>query len=83
MKSTTPDGGRRAPAPHRTALKMLIVFYTIGLAGTASLLVPLSSVLAAATGSWHTVFIVASIMNAIAALLAWFVLRPMRRAHMS
>src|SRR2546425_593538 len=51
--------------------------------GTASLLVPLSSVLAAATGSWHTVFIVASIMNAIAALLAWFVLRPMRRAHMS
>ena len=39
MKRTAPDGGRRAPAPHRTALKMLIVFYTIGLAGTASLLV--------------------------------------------
>ena len=51
--------------------------------GTASLLVPLSSVLAAATGSWHTVFIVASVMNAIAALLAWFVLRPMRRTHMN
>lgn len=51
--------------------------------GTASLLVPLSSVLATATGSWHAVFIVASVMNAIAALLAWFVLRPMRRAHMS
>jgi OFA family oxalate/formate antiporter-like MFS transporter len=51
--------------------------------GTASLLVPLSSVLAATTGSWHTVFIVASIMNAVAALMAWFVLRPMRRAHMS
>ena len=50
--------------------------------GTASLLVPLSSVLAAATGGWHAVFIVASIMNAIAALMAWFVLRPMRRAHM-
>jgi OFA family oxalate/formate antiporter-like MFS transporter len=50
--------------------------------GTASLLVPLSSVLTAATGSWHAVFIVASVMNAIAALLAWFVLRPMRRAHM-
>jgi OFA family oxalate/formate antiporter-like MFS transporter len=43
--------------------------------GTASLLVPLSSVLATATGSWHAVFIVASVMNAIAALLAWFVLR--------
>jgi OFA family oxalate/formate antiporter-like MFS transporter len=49
--------------------------------GTASLLVPLSSVLAAATGGWHGVFIVAAVMNAIAALMAWFVLRPMRRAH--
>jgi MFS transporter, OFA family, oxalate/formate antiporter len=49
--------------------------------GTASLLVPLSSVLDAATGSWHAVFIVASIMNGVAALMAWFVLRPMRRAH--
>jgi OFA family oxalate/formate antiporter-like MFS transporter len=50
--------------------------------GTASLLVPLSSMLATATGSWHTVFIVASVMNAIAALMAWFVLRPMRRRQM-
>ena len=49
--------------------------------GTASLLVPLSSVLAAASGGWHGVFIVAAVMNAIAALMAWFVLRPMRRAH--
>jgi OFA family oxalate/formate antiporter-like MFS transporter len=50
--------------------------------GTAALLVPLSSVLVAATGGWHFVFIVASILNAIAALTAWFVLRPMRRAHL-
>ncbi len=50
--------------------------------GTASLLVPLSSVLATVSGSWHTVFIVASIMNGVAALMAWFVLRPMRRAQM-
>jgi OFA family oxalate/formate antiporter-like MFS transporter len=50
--------------------------------GTASLLVPLSSVLATATGSWHAVFIVASVMNAFAALAAWFVLRPMRRRHL-
>jgi MFS transporter, OFA family, oxalate/formate antiporter len=50
--------------------------------GTASLLVPLSSVLVAATGSWHAVFIVASALNAIAALMAWFVLRPVRRAQM-
>ena len=49
--------------------------------GTASLLMPLSSVLAAATGGWHDVFLVAAVMNAIAALMAWFVLRPMRRAH--
>lgn len=47
--------------------------------GTASLLVPLSSVLMSSTGNWHAVFIVASFMNAAAALLAWFVLRPMRR----
>jgi OFA family oxalate/formate antiporter-like MFS transporter len=50
--------------------------------GTASLLVPLSSVLMSATGGWHTVFIVASVMNAVAALLAWFVLRPMRRRQL-
>ena len=49
--------------------------------GTASLLVPLSSVLTAMTGNWHAVFIVASIMNMVAALMAWFVLRPMRRRH--
>jgi len=48
--------------------------------GTASLLVPLSSLLAAATGGWHGVFIVAAVMNAAAALMAWFVLRPLRRA---
>ncbi|WP_414708650.1 oxalate/formate MFS antiporter [Ramlibacter sp.] len=47
--------------------------------GTASLLVPLSSVLVAMTGGWQSVFIAASIMNAAAALMAWFVLRPMRR----
>ncbi len=50
--------------------------------GTASLLVPLSSALSAATGSWEAVFILASIMNAVAALMAWFVLRPMRKAQM-
>lgn len=47
--------------------------------GTASLLVPLSSVLVATTGGWEAVFWVASILNGSAAFLAWFVLRPMRR----
>src|SRR5437763_10578281 len=50
--------------------------------GTASLLVPLSSMLTAMTGNWHSVFIVASVMNAAAALLAWFVPKPMRRHQM-
>jgi OFA family oxalate/formate antiporter-like MFS transporter len=49
--------------------------------GTAALLVPFTSVISAATGNWHTVFILASLLNAIAALMAWFVLRPMRRRH--
>jgi OFA family oxalate/formate antiporter-like MFS transporter len=47
--------------------------------GTASLLVPLSSVLTAMTGNWNAVFLTAAGMNIAAALLAWFVLRPMRR----
>ena len=46
--------------------------------GTASLLVPLSSLLTAATGSWHAVFYVAAFLNIVAALLALFVLKPMR-----
>jgi OFA family oxalate/formate antiporter-like MFS transporter len=50
--------------------------------GTASLAVPLSSMLAAFTGNWHAVFIVASVLNAVAALMAWFVLRPMRRRQL-
>ncbi len=47
--------------------------------GTASLLVLLFSVLAAVTGGWESVFWVAIILNGAAAILAWFVLRPMRR----
>jgi len=49
--------------------------------GTASLLVPLASVLAAASGSWRAVFIVAALMNAVAALMALAVLKPLRTAH--
>ena len=50
--------------------------------GTASLLVPLGNVLTSATGSWNAVFVVASVMNAVAAVMAWFVLRPLRRRLM-
>jgi OFA family oxalate/formate antiporter-like MFS transporter len=49
--------------------------------GTASLLVPLSSLVVAATGGWQTVFYIAAAMNAIAAILALIVLKPMRE-HM-
>jgi OFA family oxalate/formate antiporter-like MFS transporter len=47
--------------------------------GIASLLVPISSVIAASgAGGWHTVFIVAAGMNLTAALLALLVLKPVR-----
>src|SRR5258708_31858362 len=49
--------------------------------GTASLLVPLGNVLMAATGNWHAVFLIAAGMNAIAAIMALAVLKPLRAAH--
>src|SRR5947207_1920489 len=45
--------------------------------GTASLLVPLTSVLSAG-GNWQTVFYLAAALNAIAAVLALALLKPMR-----
>jgi len=51
--------------------------------GTASLLVPLGNVLTAATGSWLAVFIIGASMNILAAVLALFVLKPMRAAYTS
>jgi OFA family oxalate/formate antiporter-like MFS transporter len=47
--------------------------------GTAALLVPLASVISSNMG-WQTVFIVAVALNAIAALMALFVIKPLRRA---
>jgi MFS transporter, OFA family, oxalate/formate antiporter len=46
--------------------------------GVAALLVPLANVLTAATGSWTAVFVVASVLNIVAATLALFALKPMR-----
>jgi OFA family oxalate/formate antiporter-like MFS transporter len=46
--------------------------------GTASLLVPFTSVIAAASGGWHTVFLAASAMNFLAAIMALAVLKPLR-----
>ena len=46
--------------------------------GTASLLVPLGNVLTSWTGSWTAVFVIAAILNIIAAVMALVVLRPLR-----
>jgi OFA family oxalate/formate antiporter-like MFS transporter len=47
--------------------------------GTAALFVPLASLVAAHYG-WHAVFMIAVALNATAALMAIFVVKPMRRS---
>jgi MFS transporter, OFA family, oxalate/formate antiporter len=47
--------------------------------GTASLLVPLASIVSANYG-WQSVFVIAVALNATAALLALFVIKPLRRS---
>jgi OFA family oxalate/formate antiporter-like MFS transporter len=49
--------------------------------GTAALLVPLSSLLSASTGSWRLVFLIAAALNIVTAVMALIVLRPLRRRH--
>jgi OFA family oxalate/formate antiporter-like MFS transporter len=51
--------------------------------GTAALLVPFANVLNQATGSWTAVFAVAAALNVVAALLALFVLKPVRMRVMA
>jgi OFA family oxalate/formate antiporter-like MFS transporter len=48
--------------------------------GTAALLVPLANVVAK-SGDWSMVLLVGAAANIVAALMAVFVLRPMRKAH--
>ena len=50
--------------------------------GTAALLVPFGNVLMSSTGSWWAVFAIGASMNILAALLALFVLKPMRAAYL-
>ncbi len=47
--------------------------------GTSVWVVPLASLIKNYSGSWHWVFVIAAIMNLIVAVLAFFVLKPMRR----
>ncbi len=46
--------------------------------GTASLMVPLTSVIAGSSSGWHTVFVMASVLNFAAASCALLVLKPLR-----
>ena len=46
--------------------------------GTAALLVPFTSLVAASKGGWHTLFIGASAMNFAAAFSALLLLKPLR-----
>jgi OFA family oxalate/formate antiporter-like MFS transporter len=48
--------------------------------GVSAFGAPLANVLKTYTGSWHAVFVVASIMNLIVVAMALFVVRPMRRS---
>jgi len=50
--------------------------------GAASLLVPVGNVLTHATGSWHAVYAIGCLMNLVAALLGFFVLRPLINARL-
>jgi OFA family oxalate/formate antiporter-like MFS transporter len=50
--------------------------------GTAALLVPLTSIIAA-KGNWHPVFMMAATLAIVAALMAILVLKPMRAAYTS
>ncbi|GEP05703.1 oxalate/formate MFS antiporter [Methylobacterium oxalidis] len=49
--------------------------------GTAALIVPYTSVITTMTGDWKAVFLAAAALNILAALMAVFVLKPMRQAY--
>jgi len=46
--------------------------------GAAAFFVPIGSILAARTGSWHLTLVIAAVANVVAALLMLLVLRPLR-----
>ena len=50
--------------------------------GTSAFLTPVANMIKDATGSWHMVFLVTTLMNFAVVGLALFVLRPMRRRAM-
>jgi MFS transporter, OFA family, oxalate/formate antiporter len=48
--------------------------------GVSAFVVPLANILKTYTGSWHSVFVAASLMNFLVVALALFVVRPMRHS---
>jgi OFA family oxalate/formate antiporter-like MFS transporter len=46
--------------------------------GVSAFVVPLANILKVHTGSWHAVFVVASVMNLLVVAAALFIVRPMR-----
>lgn len=50
-------------------------------AGFASFFVPIANLIQEATGTWATVFYVTASMDIVAALAAFFILRPLLRQH--
>ena len=51
--------------------------------GTSAVFAPVANLIKDATGSWHMVFLLATIMNVAVVVLALFVLRPLRRRVMT
>jgi OFA family oxalate/formate antiporter-like MFS transporter len=51
--------------------------------GTSAAFAPVANMIKDATGSWHMVFVLATIMNLAVVVLALFVLRPLRRRVMT
>jgi OFA family oxalate/formate antiporter-like MFS transporter len=51
--------------------------------GTSAFLVPIANIIKDATGDWHMVFLVTTLMNFAVVGLALFVLRPLRRRVMA
>jgi OFA family oxalate/formate antiporter-like MFS transporter len=47
--------------------------------GTSAFLTPLANIVKEATGGWHMVFVVTTLMNLAAVALALFVLKPLRQ----
>ncbi len=62
-------------------VRSLSLLYTAK--GASAFLTPLANIIKDATGDWHMVFLVTTLMNFAVVGLALFVLRPMRQRAMA